>query len=84
MYCKTCVSLVCCKCILGSRHKGHENALIEEAKEEVKEKIQSLSEAALSKKSSIEFCIKLMTIIEETAHSQQEEFHKKLKLSLKF
>ena len=79
VYCKTCVSLVCCKCILGSRHKGHENALIEEAKEEVKEKIQSLSEAALSKKTSIEFCIKLVTIIEETALSQQEELCSKVK-----
>ena len=79
VYCKTCVSLVCCKCILGSGHKGHKNALIEEAKEEVKEKIQSLSEAALLKKSTVEFCIKLVTIMEEKALSQQEEFRQKVK-----
>ena len=79
VYCKTCVSLVCCKCILGSGHKGHENALIEEAKEEVKEKMQSLAEAALSNEPYFEFCTKLMKKIEEIAHSKQEELRNKIK-----
>ena len=83
VYCKTCVSLVCCKCILGSGHKGHENALIEEAKEEVKEKIQSLSEAALSNEPYFEFCIKLVKKIEEIALSQQEELRSKVKTFIK-
>ena len=79
VYCRTCVSLVCCKCILGLGHKGHENVLIEEANEEVKEKIQSLSVDALLKESRFEFYTKLVENFEAIALSEQENFRCKVK-----
>ena len=79
VYCRTCVSFVCCKCVLEYPHKEHENLLIRESIEEVTEKMGLLLEAAKSKASEAEACLSLLVKIEELAVGEQHTVRLKMK-----
>lgn len=79
VYCRTCVSLVCCKCVLEHPHKEHENLLIRESIEEVAEKMGLLLESAKSRASKAEACLSLLVNMEELALGEQHTVRMKMK-----
>ena len=71
VYCRTCVSVICCKCVLEISHKDHQSSLMTSCIEEVVGKMDSLLEAAKSKGSQADTCLSLLEKIENIAISQQ-------------
>ena len=79
IYCKSCVSLVCCKCMLESTHKDHQYELIENARGEIAEKVKTLMESVDSKEEAFKGCLELVEKIEKILLTKQDEHRSRLK-----
>ena len=79
IYCKSCVSLVCCKCMLESTHKDHQYELIENARGEIAEKVKTLMESVDSKEEAFKGCLELVEKIEKLLLTKQDEHRSRLK-----
>ena len=73
IFCKTCNTLVCCKCMLETTHKGHSYDFFKNVQDELTETIKSLTQKVKEKEVIVKNSLSFVEKFEQRMCSQRDK-----------
>ena len=73
IFCKTCDTVVCCKCMLETTHKEHKYDFLKNAQDELMELIKTLTDNIKKKRNTFQLLLDLMKNVEKKTCNKRDK-----------